>query len=86
MVAHGKTTRMENLNLHLHIWDIGMIRLNVQSMSNLDVKWIELGVPCGCHGLFDIHEVDFYQHHLFSLPKSICKYSSLHLGKLHVAL
>ncbi len=86
MVAHEKIVHVEIPTLHLHIWDIGMISLDVQSMSNLNVKWTKLNVPCGCHGLSNIHEVDFYQHHLFSFPRNIYKQSSLHSSKPHVAL
>jgi hypothetical protein len=86
MVAHEKIAHVESPNLHLDIWDIGMISLDASSMSNLNVEWTKLGVACNCHGLFDIHETDFYQHHLLSLLRSICKQSSLHSGKPHVAL
>lgn len=50
---------MENPHLHLHTWGNDKTSLGIQLKSNLDVGWIELGVPCGYHGQFGTLKVDF---------------------------
>jgi len=61
MVAHGKTIHIQIVHLHLHIWDI--------DMTNFHVKWSKPISTCNCHGLFDIHGIEFYYYHLFDFPK-----------------
>jgi hypothetical protein len=61
MVAHGKIVHIQTIHLHLHIWDI--------DMTNFHVKWSTPISTCTCHGLFNIHRIEFHYFHLFDFPK-----------------
>jgi hypothetical protein len=61
MVAHGKNIHIPTIHLHLHIWDI--------DMTNFHVKWSKSISTCNCHGLFNIHRIEFYYYHIFDFPK-----------------